>query len=70
MIPHGIYGAHIALEEGLPVEVAHVLATHSPRSSEYPTTVEGVIIQYADLADFESYRLSKGKPRLTRPIII
>ncbi len=70
MIPHGVYGAHIALEEGLPVEIAHVLATHSPASGTYPTTVEGAIIQYADLAELEAWRLSHGKPRVTRPVMI
>lgn len=70
MIPHGAYGAHLAIEEGLPVEVAHVLATHSPNSGTYPTTVEGALIQYSDLAELEVWRLSHGKSRVTRPVMI
>jgi 7,8-dihydroneopterin 2',3'-cyclic phosphate phosphodiesterase len=65
---HGVYGAHAALDEGLPLEVAHVIATHSPQSGAYPTTVEGAIIQYADLADMEAALLSSGRPRRTRPV--
>ncbi|MFC2021198.1 HDIG domain-containing metalloprotein [Chloroflexota bacterium] len=47
-IPHGAYGMHIALEMGLPLEVAHLIVTHSGAINMEPNTVEGVIVQKAE----------------------
>ena len=69
-LPHGVYGAHLALQEGVPVEVAHIITTHSPSSSACPKSVEGAIIQYADMADLDAYMISHGLPRRARPIMI
>jgi len=69
-LPHGVYGAHLALQEGMPIEVAHIIATHSPNSSACPKSVEGAIIQYADMADLDAYMISHGLPRRARPIML
>ncbi|MFC2042169.1 HDIG domain-containing metalloprotein [Chloroflexota bacterium] len=47
-IPHGAYGMHIALEMGLPLEVAHVIVTHSNLITMEPNTVEGVLAMKAE----------------------
>ena len=47
-IPHGAYGMHVALELGLPLEVVHIIVTHSSFINMEPNTVEGVIIQKAE----------------------
>lgn len=50
-LQHGFYGAFAALEVGLSLEIAHLVATHTIRSSVYPKSVEGFIIRYADMLD-------------------
>jgi len=47
-IPHGAYGMHIALELGLPLEVSHVIITHSNLINMEPNTVEGVLAMKAE----------------------
>ncbi|MFC1987016.1 HD domain-containing protein [Chloroflexota bacterium] len=49
MIPHGTYGVHVALELGLPLEIVHVIITHTAYCAVNPSTVEGVIIQKAEI---------------------
>jgi len=55
-IPHGAYGMHIALELGLPLEVAHLIVTHSSFINMEPNTVEGVIVQKAEYVKLEARR--------------
>jgi putative nucleotidyltransferase with HDIG domain len=50
-LQHAAYGAHLALEEGLPLDVAHIILTHSPQSPMTPKVPEGMLLQHLDLAD-------------------
>jgi 7,8-dihydroneopterin 2',3'-cyclic phosphate phosphodiesterase len=46
---HAIYGGYLVLKAGLPEEVAHMVAAHSPHySSAEPRTLEAMILKYAD----------------------
>lgn len=45
---HGFYTAHIALEEGMPPEIAHMILSHSKGSNLPPTSVEAIILHYSD----------------------
>jgi hypothetical protein len=46
--PHSFWAAHLALHEGIPDEVVHVLLTHSPGAPKFPSTIEGKILYYVD----------------------
>ncbi|MCB8878083.1 HD domain-containing protein [Acidisoma silvae] len=47
---HPIYGAHICLLAGLPEEVAHIAASHSPEGDNVKRSLECVVIHEADVA--------------------
>jgi putative nucleotidyltransferase with HDIG domain len=47
-IPHGAYGMHIALDVGLPLDIAHIIINHSNSINMEPSTIEGVIVQKAE----------------------
>lgn len=45
---HTFYGAHVALEAGLPWEVVHLILSHSKNTNVRPRTTEAVLLHYAD----------------------
>ena len=45
---HGLWGAHIALDAGLPLNLAHLISTHTGDSLQAPQLLEGIILHYAD----------------------
>lgn len=49
---HGRAGADLALDHGVPEEVAQLIRTHAPFNYDghLPGTVEGTVVHYADLA--------------------
>ncbi|MFN8535412.1 MAG: HD domain-containing protein [Dehalococcoidia bacterium] len=50
-LPHGLYAAHVALEVGLPLDVIHIIMSHSPNSGKAPDSLEGQLIHWLDQAD-------------------
>lgn len=54
LVRHPVSGAALAAEMGLPPEVQHIIATHSYEGDKTPRTVESVIVNHADFANFES----------------
>jgi len=59
---HGEYGANVAKEVGLPQEIINIIACHSPMQKKVlPATIEAVLVAGCDTANFQSYRLMKGK---------
>lgn len=60
-LKHAETGASLALKEGLPEEVAHIIGAHSPTySSTPPKTMEALIVNVADLLVARSAYLAKG----------
>ena len=53
LVQHGVYTAHLALSEGLPVELVHLILTHTPYSKLQPAFLEGVLHQHVDMANAE-----------------
>lgn len=51
LIQHGVYGAAKAIAHGLPLEVAHILISHTHQSATVPATPESIIIHYVDFLD-------------------
>jgi hypothetical protein len=57
-IPHGVFGGFIALEVGLPPDIAHGIMFHRPGME--PVTIEGVILKYCDNANYYVYAMAAG----------
>ena len=58
---HGSYGAHLALNAGLPLDIINIISVHSPKIKKIPHNVEGIFICYADLAAFDAVFLGKDR---------
>ncbi len=58
LLGHPYYGVHAVVAAGLPVELAHVVLSHSPRTSVEPATLEAAIVKAADDAAAAGIRLS------------
>lgn len=57
---HGAYGVHLALNAGLPLEVAHLIGTHTPQVSQVPKVIEGILLCYADSAAADIFFARSG----------
>jgi putative nucleotidyltransferase with HDIG domain len=58
---HGAMGAALALAEGIPEEVAHIIGAHSARFSPLPpSSIESLILRHADELVAEGVYLAKG----------
>lgn len=64
LIQHAVYGVHMAIKYGLPLELAHIINSHTAESRLAPRTLEAVIIYYADYADSDVLLLEAGRPLL------
>jgi hypothetical protein len=49
--PHAFYAAHVALEEGLPAELAEAILTHTYEAAGFPRTLEAKILFFIDQVD-------------------
>jgi len=48
LLGHPHYGVHVVARVGLPVEIAHVVLSHTPRTTVEPATLEAEIVRRAD----------------------
>ena len=53
-IQHGVYTAHKILKKGLPLELAHLVITHTHFSNVRPNSFEASLLFYADYADSDA----------------
>ena len=56
LIRHPVSGYKLALDAGLPVEVAHIVAAHSVEGEKVKRSPEAVIINHCDFIDFDIER--------------
>jgi putative nucleotidyltransferase with HDIG domain len=61
LIQHGVFGAHLMLQHGLPVELVHGVISHTPSSRVLPQTHEALIVRYVDFLDTDSMLLDAGE---------
>lgn len=61
MVQHAAYGVHKALQHGLPLDLVHVIGSHTVQSRLAPRTTEAIIVYYADYADSDVLMLEAGK---------
>jgi len=53
LVRHPVSGYGLAVEVGLPVEVAHVIAAHSDEGEKVKRTPEAILIHHCDFIDFD-----------------
>lgn len=63
---HGFYGAHLAQQAGLPMDVVAMIINHTGDSRVVPDTPEGLCLYYADMCAADSARLLAGAALLLR----
>jgi len=61
MFQHGFYAAHMALEVGLPSEIAENIVEHTFDNSVYPKTLVSKILFYVDQIDMAGLGLDRWK---------
>ncbi|MCC7426850.1 MAG: HD domain-containing protein [Alphaproteobacteria bacterium] len=67
-IQHAVYATHKVFAHGLPLELAHLVVTHTHASNVRPTkSIEAALLFYADYADSDVGIIPKGgKPFVAR----
>jgi putative nucleotidyltransferase with HDIG domain len=60
LIQHAVYAAHKVFAHGLPLEVAHVVNTHTHQSTLRSTSIEGAYVFYADYSDSDAVIIPAG----------
>ena len=60
LMRHPFSGAALCLEEGLPNEVAHIVALHAKEGDHSRRTPEATVVHYADFLTFEALKSSVG----------
>jgi putative nucleotidyltransferase with HDIG domain len=59
-LPHTAIGTHLLLEAELPIEIVHIVASHSTKHSSIPPkTTEAVILYHADLVLSRTWKIFK-----------
>lgn len=49
--PHAFWCAHLCAKHEMPMPVTNTILTHSPQAAQFPKTIEGKILYYADQLD-------------------
>ncbi len=53
---HPFSGAILAAEQGVPVEVLHMIATHAKEGDLMPRSREATVLHHADFTSFETFK--------------
>jgi HD superfamily phosphodiesterase len=56
LVRHPISGYGLALEVGLPLEIAHIIAAHSREGDAVKRSREAIVIHHCDFIDFDIAR--------------
>ncbi|MFD1585652.1 HD domain-containing protein [Halorientalis brevis] len=48
LLGHPYYGVHVVARAGLPVELAHIVLSHTSRTTVEPATLEAAVVRRAD----------------------
>jgi putative nucleotidyltransferase with HDIG domain len=62
--PHGYLGARLAHQHGIPDALEHLILSHTRRQLIIPTTIEAIIVHYADFADYDALAYTTHRPLL------
>jgi hypothetical protein len=58
LLGHPYWGVHIVAQAGLPVELAHVVLSHTSRTNVEPAFLEAELVRRADEAAASAIRLA------------
>lgn len=50
-LAHGVIGGYLARDAGLPLEIQHIIVTHTPQSGMAPRSMDARTVRLADVAD-------------------
>ncbi len=56
LVRHPVSGYGLALEAGLPLEIAHIIAAHSAEGEKVVRSKEAIVIHHCDFIDFDIAR--------------
>jgi len=59
-IHHAFYGAHIALDLGIPLRVVELIVAHTPYNRTMPCSIEGIMLDYVDYMAFDVVSFTAG----------
>ncbi len=62
--PHGFFSGYYCMKYGLPEDITAAVVAHSQFVKNTPSSIEGVLQFYADLADADAGRWAHGLPLL------
>ncbi len=65
-VQHSVYAAHKIMEKGLPLELTHLVITHTHQSNVRAAGFEAALIFYADFADSDAGIASTGRETFAR----
>ena len=55
LLPHGVYGGYKMLAKGMPMDLVHLVVSHSSNATNtVPITLEGIIVRNVDHSDSEA----------------
>ncbi|MDG6994890.1 MAG: HD domain-containing protein [Nitrososphaerota archaeon] len=57
---HTIRCVSLMLSKNMPMEIVHIVLTHTPQSASMPKTIESVILYFADSTDYNVLRINHG----------
>lgn len=60
LVRHPVSGYGLAIEVGLPLEVAHIIAAHSTEGEKVSRTPEAILINHCDFIDFDIAKSTAG----------
>jgi len=60
LMPHGMYGAIVAVAEGLPPRVANIILSHTRMTNTLPASPEAVLLHYQDYGLADVLRAHRG----------
>lgn len=59
---HAFFSAHYALEVGLPDKIVAGIFAHTGNTKTLPTSLEGILVTYGDMADADMHRFTHDRP--------
>ena len=60
LMPHSVYGAFIALAQGLPPRVANIIMAHTRMTGTLPASPEATLLHYLDYGLADVLRANRG----------
>lgn len=60
MMPHAVYGAHLAMAHGLSSRVANIILSHTRLTGALPQSVEAVLLHYQDYGMADVLRANRN----------